>query len=87
MLAREVRQPVTLIAVPPEEENTNLIRFNLKFQDNLRSAHEKIRAATQVSAEHKNRILMRALRLLALRPDNLSGCIGQNRSSECNVEN
>ena len=50
MLAREVRQPVTLIAAPPEEENKNLIPFNLKFRDNLRSAHEKVRAATQVSA-------------------------------------
>ena len=51
MLAREVRQPVTLIAAPPEEEHTNLVPYNLKFRENLRFAHERVRNATKISAK------------------------------------
>ena len=51
MLGREVRLPCSLIAAPPEEPPQNLVPYNIRFRDNMRAAHERVRNATQVSAK------------------------------------
>ena len=51
MLARELRCPCTLIAAPPNEDASSLLRFNETFRQNMRIAHEKMRRMTKVGAK------------------------------------
>ena len=51
MLGREVRLPCSLIAAPPEEIPQNLVLYNIRFRDNTRAAHERVRNAIQLSAK------------------------------------
>jgi len=51
MLGREVLMPATLIAKPPDEPSKISVPFVTQFQDNLRQAHDQVRAATQQTAK------------------------------------
>ena len=51
MFGREVLFPPTLIAKPPEEPFNVSVPFVADLRDNLRTAHEKIRQATQSVAK------------------------------------
>jgi len=51
MLEREVRLPCSLIAASPEETPKNLVPYNVRFRDNMRAAHERVRNATKHSAK------------------------------------
>ena len=51
MLGRETRQPVTLIAAPPEEIMEPEIPYNIKLRDNMRDAHIRVRKSTNISAK------------------------------------
>ena len=51
MLGREVLLPTTLIARPPEEAVKTTVPFVTSFRDNLRVAHDKVRAATHNTAK------------------------------------
>ena len=50
MLGREVMCPCTLIAAPPEEPLQTLVPYTAKFREDMRSAHQRVRAATRRSA-------------------------------------
>jgi len=49
MLGREVLLPATLIAAPPEEIEPS-VAYNVRFQENIRYAHQQVRDALGVSA-------------------------------------
>ena len=51
MLGRDTRAPSTLIAAPPEEVNEPQVPYNLRFRDQIRDAHNRVRNATKVSAK------------------------------------
>ena len=49
MLGREVLLPATLIAAPPVEIQPS-VPYNVRFQDNIREAHQRVRDALGASA-------------------------------------
>jgi len=62
LLGREVRLPCSLIATPPEETQ-NLIPYDSHFRDNMRTAHERVRSATNRSSKTQSDARVKAISL------------------------
>ena len=71
MLGTEVRLPCSLIAAPPEETPQNLVPYKVRFRDNMRAAHKRVRNATQLSAKTQQSYFDARVRAIAFTKDQL----------------